>query len=120
MAKGCNGELAQVGLAQQDCACVFKLGDDRSILVGHEVRQYPGTAGGAYPLGPHLVLDGDGDSVHRAADVALHDFLLGLPGGPEGLFAGDRKVGVELEVQVVDAVQVCLGSLDGGQFLGGD
>ena len=105
------GELGEIRLPQEDRTGLFQISYDSGILVRDEVREEAGAARGADAPGPELVLHGHGDSVHGAQIVAASDGLLGLAGIPERLLTTYGEVGVELEVQVVYAVQVGLRSL---------
>ena len=116
MGEAGDGEFAEVGLAQQNCASVSQVGNHGGVGVWHEVGGDARAAGGADALGPDLVLDPHRDAVHGAAVVARQDFLFGLPGFFEGPFSKHSDEGVELEVEVVDALQVGLDHLHRGRL----
>ena len=111
-----EGELGQVGLAQQDGARFLQFRNGRGVLVGEEVGHQPRADGGADAPRPDLVLDRHRDAVHRAEVVPGGDGPLRFLSGGHGLAAADGQVGVELEVQAVDAVKVGGCSLHGRHF----
>ena len=108
-----EGELGQVGLAQQDSSGPLQICDSRGVLVGKEVGHEPRADGGPDSPSPDLVLDRHRDSVHRAEILAPGDGPLRLLGSGHRLVAGDGQVRVELEVEGIDAIQVGRGCLNG-------
>ena len=98
-------------LPSSTAPAVLQPGDHCGIVVRHEVSGDAGAAGGADTPGPDLVLDSHRDAVHRAAIVACQDLLLGPPRLVQSLLPEHSNVGVELEVEVVDPLQVGLDHL---------
>ena len=113
-----QGELGEVGLAQDYGPRLLQIRHGRGVFVREEVGHEPGTDGGPDALGPNLVLEGYRDAVHRTQVFAAGDGTLGFMRSRHGLLSGDGQVRVELEVQGVNAVEVRRGGLDRRNFAG--
>ena len=89
---------------------------DDVVGVGNVVLEDEGAVGGADALGGVQVLDGDGNAVKGGQVVAPHDRRLGVLRPADSHVADDGEVGVELRVEAVDATQVELDKLHGGDI----
>ena len=65
-----GGELAHVELAEEDATGLSQAGDYGGVVIGDEIGQKGGAAGGEEALGPELVFDGEGDAVEGAEGTA--------------------------------------------------
>ena len=101
-----------VGLAEDDCACAFHALDDDRVVCTDAVGVDEGTARGSDALGHFEVFDGDGQSVKGAEVASAVYCLIGRRRGFDGAVGCDGKIGVELGVERVDAVEVERGQFD--------
>ena len=115
-----RGELVQLKLAHQDGAGVLETLGHSGVVVGHEVGEYLGTDAGADATGVVEVLESDGYAVQRTDVVSGPDGVLRGAGLGAGLVGHYGDEGVERTVGLVDALEVRLAQLDGGQLAGGD
>ena len=113
-----DGEFREVGLPQQHRPRLLEVGDHRGVFPGDEIGQNAGPAGAPHPRRVELVLDGHRYAVERPSVVPRRDFLLCLPGGRHGQLSRDGQIGIELEVQVVNAVKVGFCGFYGGHLFG--
>ena len=111
--------LRRVGLAQDDGPGRPDSFRHHVVGVGDVVFEDEGAVGGADALGGVQVLDGYGNAVQRGQTVAPHHGRLGVLRPAQSHVADDGEVGVELRVEAVDAAQVELDKLDGGDLPGG-
>ena len=116
MGKSRCSELGKVRFAQQGCPGLLQVGQSSGVLIGDEVGEETGAASGADAHAPKLVLHSHGDSVHGPQIVALGNSLLRLLRGLQCLLAAHGNIGVELEVQIANSIQVGLRNLNGRDF----
>ena len=111
-------ELAHVELAQEHRSSIFELGHHRRVVVRHVFAENRRPSSGQHPIGAELVFDRDGDAVKWAAVVTGGDFRLRLPGLGSRLLGGDRNVGVQGGVDLLDARKVGLRRIHRRYFAG--
>ena len=114
-----HGQLAEVELAQQDGAGRLEAGDHRRILGWHVVRVGAGAVAGENALGVELVLDGHGNAEQGSANggfVAATYGFVHVRGGSQGLFTAHGDVGLDVAVDGVDATEVGVDRVGGGEI----
>jgi hypothetical protein len=63
---------------------------------------------------------GDRDAIEPAQQRARHLPRFGGPGIRQRAFFGHQEKGIQVRIEAADTVEMRLGELDRGQFLGGD
>ena len=127
---GAHCEFVEVGLAEDGHACFADLAGDGTVVGAHPAFEHARCCGGGLALGDDEVLDGDGYACERGQFLACCAVCVHCCCGGECFFGVDVQEGVEAALTVCsvvaqgcavggcDAVQVCLGELDGGDFAG--
>ena len=72
------GQLGELRLGDDDCAGVFQVLRQRRLVRRDETRKRQRTPGRRHIRRVNVVLEGDRDSVQRAADLALRAFTIPL------------------------------------------
>ena len=111
-----EGELHQVSLAQQDGAGLGEPARDEGIAGRHVVLEHDRSPGSGYAGHIHQILHRNRDALKGAQIVAAGDRLLRRLSRGQSPIRGHGDEGVELRIQAVDALQVILGELDGGDL----
>ena len=117
MGEAGRSKLGHVQLAEQDGSGRFQVRNHRGVFTRNKVTEYRRSSGGTDACGVDLVLDRHRDPVHGPSIFAPGQRLLRLPRGLQRLVVAHCQVGVELAIQVVNALQVGFHRLNGGYFL---
>ena len=100
------GPLVHVGLAQAHGAGLPQPAHHRGVEVRLPVRKRLGAGGGAHPPGCVIVLDGNRDSVKRAAVAAGADLLFRRGRLFQGALRSRRQVRAQERVQPLNALDI--------------
>ena len=98
-------ELRRVGLSDDNAARGLDSRHHHVIHGGDVILEDEGAARGAHPGGAAKVLDGHRDAVERAHVLAAKRLLLSLLGCCHRLVAAHGEEGIELGVELLDALE---------------
>ena len=102
---GAQGELRQIGLAQENAAAFSEPAQGRGIGGGHELGKNQGAARRAQTLAVKTILGGKGNAVQRTADFAAHQRVFGFLRLLQSI-GGKGNDGVYFWIDGFDALQV--------------
>ena len=106
-------ELRRVRLPEDDRSGRPESRDDARVLLGHEVRQHLGSAGGPLASRPAEVLHGHRHAVEGTASLARGELPLGDARLGEDPLGVERDEGVQRGLEALAATQERLAELDG-------
>src|SRR5262249_43027732 len=95
----------QIGLADNDRACRFELGDHSGVEVRYPIFEDFGSCGGTHSARRDVVLDREWNTVERPAIFSLSDLSFRLLGLRFRIFRRNGHVSVEKRIQPLDAHQ---------------
>ena len=98
------GELMHVGFADQNYARLVQTSNGSSVVVGDPIGEDFGAGGGSNAPRGEEVLDGDRDSVQRAAVLTFAYFAFRFRCGLSAFIFGDGNEAVQLGLESMDCL----------------
>src|SRR6202161_3981743 len=111
-----HGEGAEGELGDEDRACSVETLDHGGIFIDGLVLESAGAPGGGIALYGEEVFRSPGQPVQGAAVVAVRNVGVGFARQVEGALLSERNAEEQHEVVALEAGQVHLGEVDGGNF----
>jgi hypothetical protein len=118
LARGAHRELVHVALAEQHRARAVELLDDVGVVGANKVGEHARAAGREQVARAVDVLVRDRDTGQRPGP-ALRPARVGAARVGEAARLVDRDEGIQLAVELRDALEIELRQLDGGKLPGG-
>ena len=113
-------EGGRVGAADDDGACVFEVGDDRTVFLRDEVLERDNAVVGRRAGEIDIDLDGDRHTMQRTQRMAACARGVGGLGGGAGFAFENMDHCVDRGIDLVQALQDRVDGLDGGGAAGAD
>ena len=111
-------EFVQPCLAYRDSARGIELFNNTRVVIGHEISVNLRTSGRPYALSEDQIFVGDRNAVQRSAVRALREFGIHIRRPLLSHIAGNGDKGVQLWVELVDAVQALARQFEGRNLAG--